>query len=665
MTKDFRGILNEEGLVAYNQALFDNMACFTDVVWCIDLDTEQVEIMCDNIEPERAGKVFSLEAIREDTRKRYPGDSADSADIVDRYTVEFMRELKETKIYDNPVFISNGKKCKLKQALSPELDENGITKRVYVSCTNIQEYVQALESEYEKRAILDHFVRLYTSAYIVNLADGSFEILHMNHDFSQVFVMNGTKTDMDKFVLDHVHPEDQEKMWLLTDRHYMRKIMETTDEYTFNMREVYGEDERVMHVLVMKTLDSDRVAIGFMDITAELQKEKEINRRLEAANNAKRDFLSTMSHDIRTPMNAIIGMVDIAMNHTGDEEKVKDSLNKIRTSGNQLIALVNDILDISAIDSGKMEIKPVPHSVVAGGEQVKSSIQGMLGSKKLNIEYEQHDILVPWIMVDELRLNQIVYNLLSNAIKYTPEGGTVRLENWQERGENDIVWENVRISDTGIGMSEKFMETMWETFTRAVDSRVDKIQGAGLGLSIVKKFTELMGGEITAESEIDKGSVFTFRFPVDPAEPEEIDDREAAAEGTLDCRVLVVEDNDMNWEIAYELLKMRGVESERAVNGLVGVQMFTETPAGTYDAILMDMQMPVMDGLEATRQIRASKHPEAKSIPILAMTANAFAEDVEACKAAGMNEHLSKPIDMDIVIGALRKYTGGVQESVK
>ncbi|MCF0144924.1 MAG: response regulator, partial [Firmicutes bacterium] len=211
--------------------------------------------------------------------------------------------------------------------------------------------------------------------------------------------------------------------------------------------------------------------------------------------------------------------------------------------------------------------------------------------------------------------------------------------------------------DTGIGMTPEFMETMWDSFSRATDTRINKIQGAGLGLNIVKKLVDMMGGTIEVESEINKGSTFTVRLPLKPVEHVVSAELDSDIDlEVLDVNVLLAEDNDMNWEIAQELLGLSGITCTRAVNGEECLEMFTESPEGTYDAIFMDMQMPVMDGVEATKRIRGSQHPEAKTIPILAMTANAFTEDIETCKAAGMNDHFSKPIDVAKVVAAMKKY---------
>ncbi|MCF0143628.1 MAG: response regulator [Firmicutes bacterium] len=649
---NFNGILNDKGLSSFNQSMFTNMAYFSDAVWVIDVKAEKVEIIHDNVEPESVGKIFTLEEIRNRIKKHYSKD----IDVMDKYTVEYMRNLKETEHFRHPSFVVNEQAYNLRNVITPEIGEDGEVCRVYLTSMNATKVPNLDENE--SRALLEHFVKAYASAYMVNLKERSFEILHMNHEFKNVFVMDGNMEDMKNFVANHVHPEDRAHVYQMIDPDYVSRRLKTETEITFTLREQYQGKERTMHAMIMKGIDEYHAAVGFMDVSNEIQKEKEIQRKLEAANNAKKDFLSAMSHDIRTPMNAIVGMADIALNNTDNMDKVVDSLNKIRMSGNQLTTLVNDVLDISAIESGKTELRPVPHSVEAGSRELESIIQGLLNGKDLDIEVIDHDIIHPWIMIDEVRLNQILNNLLSNAVKYTPEGGRITIEIWQDNDEQGKPWENIVVSDTGIGMNPEFIEKMWDAFSRATDTRINKIGGAGLGLSIVKSLVEMMDGTITVESELNKGSTFTCRIPVIPAKPCEVEAEAIVADqGQFTCNVLVAEDNEMNWEIANELLSMNGVTCIRAENGKIAVDKFLSSKQGVYDAILMDMQMPIMDGIDATVAIRASKHPQAKEIPIIAMTANAFNEDVKQCLEAGMNEHISKPIEVDKVMVALRKFT--------
>ncbi len=392
----------------------------------------------------------------------------------------------------------------------------------------------------------------------------------------------------------------------------------------------------------------------------ELQLQKELGNAYEQAriaSEAKSNFLSSMSHDIRTPMNAITGMVDIAMRHTDDPFRMQDSLRKIMASSRQLVSLINDILDISAIESGKLTLRLSEQNIEKQFQKYNDLFMQQIIAKSLTYDFNIHDIISPWVLMDDIRVAQIVSNLIGNAVKYTPEGGKVNHELYQKRSTEGQLHTVISVSDSGIGMTKEFMEKMWDTFSRATDTRINTVQGSGLGLSIVKELVDRMDGTIEVQSEPDKGTTFTVFLPLLPIEHvEKSETHELTTTQFPGVKILLAEDNDMNWEIIEELLSMHGIQSTRAEDGKICLDLFLKSEVGQYSAILMDLQMPVMDGLESTRQIRASKHPEAKTIPIIAMTANAFAEDVVKCVEAGMNEHLSKPIDMDRVLMTLSNY---------
>ena len=518
-----------------------------------------------------------------------------------------------------------------------------------------------------------------------------------------------------------------------------------------------------------------------------------LNRQLKAAavaadqaNRAKTDFLSTMSHDIRTPMNAIIGLTTIAGKNTEDQVTVKESLRKINLASNHLLTLINDILDISKVESGKLNLSPVTFSIVECAENLVNISQPMVKEKNIDFNFRVSRFEHEYLYADQLRINQIFINILSNAVKYTEPGGTVDVDIREEKGETDkTVKITYVVADTGIGMTPEYMQHMYDPFTRQTDSRVNTIQGTGLGLSITKKMIDLMNGTIDCESEVGKGTTFTVKLEIAVADKTEeemklppvnvliaddddvlrqtaadtlrsigveadtaaggmeavqkvqdgaqyqvvlldlkmpdmdgietarkirekmgdkvpivlisaydwSDMEEAAKEagvngfiskplfrstlynklsevlgnerehnGTEDenadiagMHILVTEDNDINWEIISMLLQMQGVETERAVNGLEAVERMKNARKGEFDLIFMDIQMPVMNGIEATKQIRALEDPWARQIPIIAMTADAFSENVAECFEAGMNGHIAKPIDMKIVLKEIRR----------
>ena len=529
-----------------------------------------------------------------------------------------------------------------------------------------------------------------------------------------------------------------------------------------------------------------------------------LNRRLvvaareaETANKAKTDFLSTMSHDIRTPMNAIIGLTAIAERNLGDAESTGQSLRKISLAGNHLLTLINDILDISKVESGKLKLSPLTFSIVETVENLVNLSQPMVKEKNIEFFFHINRMEKEYLYADQLRLNQVYINILSNAIKYTEPGGRVSVEMREEESTvPGCVKLTYVVSDTGIGMSPEFMATMYQPFSRQTDSRVNSIQGTGLGLAITKQMVELMGGTIDCQSEQGKGTTFTVVLDIPVADRQRddmqldsvevllVDDdeillqttadtlesmgatveqahsgadalkmiagrheagnnysiiildwkmpdtdgvetirriraeidadipillvssydwsdiedlaREAGANGFVSkplfrstlydkintligtesksvepeedysdldgLHILVAEDNDINWEIISAMLSMFGITSDRAENGRICVDMMREAAEGSYILIFMDIQMPEMNGLDATRAIRKLENPWAASIPIVAMTADAFSENITECLNAGMNGHIAKPIDIKLVIKEIRRIREGREQ---
>ena len=522
-----------------------------------------------------------------------------------------------------------------------------------------------------------------------------------------------------------------------------------------------------------------------------------LNKRLqitaseaESANKAKTDFLSTMSHDIRTPMNAIIGLTTIADKNLGDVESTRENLRKISLASNHLLTLINDILDISKVESGKLKLNPLTFSLVETVENLVNISQPMIKEKNLEFRFHINQMEKEYLYADQLRLNQIYINILSNAIKYTEPGGLVSVDLSEEKSDSPgCVRLTYVVTDTGIGMSPEYMETMYQPFSRQTDSRVSSIQGTGLGLAITKQMVELMGGTIDCQSEQGKGTTFTVVLDIAEADKQReeirlddidvliVDDdeimlqtsvneleslgataeqahsgeeaiemiksrhksdndysiviidwkmpdmdgietirrirsevssdipilmssaydwsdiedmaKEAGANGFVSkpifrstlynkineligeeaksvepeddysdisgMHILIAEDIDINWEIISNMLSMFGITCDRAENGRVCVDMMSEAAEGSYELIFMDIQMPEMNGLDATRAIRELENPWAKSIPIVAMTADAFSENVTECMNAGMNGHIAKPIDIKLVIKEIRR----------
>ena len=386
------------------------------------------------------------------------------------------------------------------------------------------------------------------------------------------------------------------------------------------------------------------------------------------ASKAKTDFLSTMSHDIRTPMNAIVGLTTIAKEEKGNPESTQKALNKIEQASSHLLTLINDILDISKIESGKLVINPLSFSIKELFETLLSVSHSSAEAKHIKLTYNEHDLKEDILCTDKLRLNQIYTNLLSNAIKYTGEGGSVDIDTWEEESEKEGCVKLIfKIKDTGIGMSKEFIEKMYLPFSRATDSRVNSIEGTGLGLAITKQMVDLFGGTIECESELEKGTTFvvTIDIPVDKKAADSSLEEQTSEDSDLsNVNVLVVEDNEINWEVISTLLQMNGISSERAENGKDALELIADkNNENRYTLVFMDIQMPVMNGLDATRAIRKLDSDYARNVPIVAMTADAFSENVTECLNAGMNGHIAKPIDINLVLAEIRKAKNGQGET--
>lgn len=381
----------------------------------------------------------------------------------------------------------------------------------------------------------------------------------------------------------------------------------------------------------------------------------------EHANSAKQDFLSSMSHDIRTPMNAIIGMTSIALANTHDQEQVQECLRKIELSSNHLLGLINDVLDMSKIESGKMTLNIAPISLREVMDSIVNIVQPQVKAKNLQFDTVVHDILAENVRCDSVRLNQVLINLLGNSVKFTQDNGSVQVTLYQEALPEDTsrVRTHFLVSDTGIGMSREYQEKLFDSFSREDNAQVQKTEGSGLGMAITKYIVDAMGGTIAVRSELDKGTEFHVTFDLEKAEEKEMDaaekNEEAADLELKGKHILLAEDNELNWEVAKELLSDLELELDWAENGEICVAQFKKSPVGYYDAVIMDVRMPVMNGYEATRAIRELDR-EDSDIPVIAMTADAFSEDIQKCLECGMNDHLAKPIDIQAVTRKLKKY---------
>ena len=388
-------------------------------------------------------------------------------------------------------------------------------------------------------------------------------------------------------------------------------------------------------------------------------------RAAETANRAKSTFLSNMSHDIRTPMNAIIGFTTLAVSSIDNKNKVKDYLSKILSSSNHLLSLINDILDMSRIESGKLHLEETEVSLSEVLHDLKTIISGQIYAKQLELYMDAMDVANEDVYCDKTRLNQVLLNLLSNAVKFTPAGGTVsvRLKQFPGPTKGSALYE-FRIKDNGIGMSQEFVQKIFSPFERERTSTVSRTQGTGLGMAITKNIVDMMGGTVEVQTEQGKGTEFTVRLPlriqsahrrVEKIPEPESPALPAAKADFRDRRILLVEDNELNSEIAAEILSQYGFQVDTAKNGAEAVEKVQHSKPGDYDLVLMDVQMPVMNGYEATKRIRSLSDPALAKITILAMTANAFEEDKRKALECGMDGFLSKPIVVEELIGTLQK----------
>ncbi len=468
-----------------------------------------------------------------------------------------------------------------------------------------------------------------------------------------------------KYVESRVHPDDRAMIYELWQLPALQGKLKDAEEYEGNYRTLIDGATHYYRYRFVRLEGSNQIIAGFQNIDSiiegEKQKKETLAKALVAANQsnqAKTTFLNSVSHDIRTPLNAITGFTALAMNHLHDPDMVKNYLGKVTVASNHLLALINDVLDMSRIESGHIELEEKPVSLTHIYQDLETIIQNDIKAKGIHFFGEMKDIAHPTVLLDPMRMKKVLLNILSNAAKFTPEGGEIHfsIEEIGDAADGKGLYQ-FHIKDTGIGMSKEYITHIFEPFSREETATVSGIPGTGLGMSIASRIVKLMGGTITVTSEVGKGSHFVVTIPATRI-VEEIREKENSEEPLEQIiegkRVLLVEDNELNREICQELLEMAGFTVDTAEDGKIAVEKVREAPAGTYDVILMDIQMPIMDGYEATREIRCLVEGKKAGIPIFALTANAFAEDRRRAIEAGMNGHIAKPIDIPSLMKTLR-----------
>ena len=518
----------------------------------------------------------------------------------------------------------------------------------------------------------------YTNVFMVNLMTNRIRIVRMN-DVAGAFYSDELGEqyydDALEFYIDvSVYSDDRDMMRMAFSRDNILRQLIKRETFYVNFRSNINNKLQYMKLKVVRIGDikeTGNFLLAFMNVDDEIEHEMKQKKLLqdtlsmaESASHAKTMFLSNMSHDIRTPMNAIIGFTTLALNHISEQAMVKTYLDKIKSSSNHLLSLINDVLDMSRIESGKMKINKTVSTVEKIVGDVDTVMQSQIQMKHLEYSLIKRGNLTRPVMMDGLRLNQILINIVGNAVKYTPEYGKVQfmITEMPSISDNTSSYQ-FRIKDNGIGMSKKFLEKIFTPFERDENKAIAKIQGTGLGLAITKSLVDIMEGSIFVKSEEGKGSEFLVCFDLENAKEGELsveEKKENVYESSVidsfkDVRILLVEDNELNREIATELLKSVGFILDEAENGSQAVQMVNDSPAGYYKVILMDVMMPVMNGYESTKKIRSLEDKAKANVPIIAMTANAFEEDKNQAIECGMDKFVSKPFDINDLLVKLKE----------
>ena len=540
-------------------------------------------------------------------------------------------------------------------------------KHVVIGISSVDEQIRARMAYEEAHQASITYSRVaralagdFFSTYVVNPTTDHFVQYSSTEEYDELGVeregddfFNASRRNMERLIYE----EDRDRFMGTFTKEKIMSILERDGNFTMKYRLMFGDIP--VFVSMKATLLDDKhgrhIIIGTYNIDAQMKREQEYRERMaNARTSARNDFLANMSHDIRTPMNAIVGYTNIAKSHLDDRGTVLSALDRIGSSSHFLLSLINDILDISKIESGKMQLSNAPCDLGEIFRRIEDITALQAKDKSLQIAYQHETVHHFKVIGDELRIEQVLINIISNAIKYTPEGKTVDLIAEEYPVAGNVNKYRFIIRDTGIGISEEYLPHLFESFTREEKTTVNRVQGTGLGLAITAKVVELMGGTISVKSTLGEGSEFIVELNLESLEDD--GSAEAGAEIDVDLagrRVLLVEDNAINAEIAAMILEEHGLSVDLAKNGKIGLDRVQEMGAGYYDAILMDIQMPVMNGYEATAAIRDLDGDYYKSLAIIAMSANAYDEDVQACLAVGMNAHIAKPFNPDDLLKLL------------
>ncbi len=552
-----------------------------------------------------------------------------------------------------------------------------------------EQELQAQLDKYDKEMKVihqEHLIRLemieglsvdYESIFYVDLDKDQIKAYRVSERFRKQFpehyvVRKFTGFDAD-YIAEWVYPEDRELLKGVSDPAYICRELERSENRNFhlNYRTYEKQDIKYIQLRVVNVGGEESVSqviFGYRNMDEEMISEMKQKKLLKAAldeatlaNNAKNLFLTNMSHDIRTPMNAIVGFTELARKHMQDQEKISNYLDMISTSSEQLLQLLSDVLEISRLESGAVNIEEEECSLMDIAHQVQMSILPRAAEKNITLSLDISNLKHDNVRADKGRLSQILTYLTDNAVKYTGVDGRVTIvviEKEQGGAQDDLVTYQFAIEDNGIGISEEFMTTLFDPFEREKNTTLSGIHGTGLGLAITKKLVDIIGGRIEVFSTPGEGSRFIITLPLRLQESSGYfgASEDAVPHFSTDKRILIVDDNEINLEIEYEVLKDAGFLVDTAEDGSIAVEKIKQSKPGDYDLTLMDIQMPIMDGHRATRAIREMKNPALAGIPIIAVSANAFEEDKRMAMESGMNAHLAKPLDTLRLYKLIRKF---------
>lgn len=510
----------------------------------------------------------------------------------------------------------------------------------------------------------------YTAAYYCDLMTDYIEAIKQkeySHSAKGEIRLHNphSYTEWTNYAYEHIIVKETAPDYLsVFDKDHLMQYLREKESFRYRHRTVpNAAGMEYFEIVVVKLYEDEhsfKVILGYQPMDDMIREEKKRQKQLEdalraaqIANQSKTEFLSRMSHDIRTPLNGIIGLLNIDESHSGDAELVRENHEKMKIAANHLLSLINDVLQMSKLEENSVDFAHERIDLVELTREIVVIVvdKAIESGIKWEFEREKSVIPYPYIYGSSLHLRQVFLNIYGNCIKYNRPGGSINTIVQDMGCENGICTYRWIISDTGIGMSQDFLEHIFEPFAQEKEGARSNYQGTGLGMAIVKKIIDLMGGTISVTSKLGEGSTFVITIPFEMAEapskaPEQNVDTQISIQG---CHLMLVEDNELNAEIAQTLLEDQGAIITVVEDGRQALDLFQEKPQGTFEAILMDIMMPVMNGLDATRAIRKLERPDAETIPIIAMTANAFDEDVRKCLDAGMNAHLAKPLDMKLV----------------